>query len=291
MKRVLAVVVASGVVVLAGAAFAQGTREDDRKELKRLTAEIDRLHAELNQRLDALVGSPPDATRDAVAALGIVETLTEVGGLPEAAHRRLVQTLAEMASAGPFRSHAAAAGILRDHYLANETRHPRYARLLGRAAQTPADRRGFVLAYGLAQCLPAPDVEQERGILQTIVRLGEGAVFALPAVTRLAEAEADPARRTLRRRARDRIRSIADDQSFAALSVEIQRVNEDLAFVMLGVGRDHAVRKGDRVLIVRGTRPLGWVQVDYVYPKACSASFLPGLGDVPRVTDLAILIP
>lgn len=59
-----------------------------------------------------------------------------------------------------------------------------------------------------------------------------------------------------------------------AITAVVQRVNPELKFVMLSVGRDQNVSKGMRFHVSRDGSYVGEVQVDYVYPKACSASFV-----------------
>jgi len=54
----------------------------------------------------------------------------------------------------------------------------------------------------------------------------------------------------------------------------VQKVDNELKFVMLSVGRDDNVSRGMRFHISRNGSYVGEVRVDYVYPKACSASFV-----------------
>jgi len=69
----------------------------------------------------------------------------------------------------------------------------------------------------------------------------------------------------------------------------VQKVDQELEFVMLSVGGDDGACKGLRFTILRNERFLGEVRVDYVYPKSCSASFFyqrPGM--LFRVGDRAV---
>jgi cell division protein FtsB len=59
-----------------------------------------------------------------------------------------------------------------------------------------------------------------------------------------------------------------------AISAVVQTIENDLQFVMLSVGRDDEVTKGMRFFISRNGSYVGEVQVDYVYPKSCSASYV-----------------
>ena len=54
----------------------------------------------------------------------------------------------------------------------------------------------------------------------------------------------------------------------------MQKVNPELKYVMLSVGREDKVTKGMRFYVSRNAKYVGEVQVDTVYPKACSASFV-----------------
>lgn len=72
-----------------------------------------------------------------------------------------------------------------------------------------------------------------------------------------------------------------------AIEAVVQKVNGDLKYVMLSVGQDDKVVKGFRFVVSRNGRYVGDVQVDYVYPKACAASFVrmaPGFSFEPGDT-------
>jgi hypothetical protein len=74
-----------------------------------------------------------------------------------------------------------------------------------------------------------------------------------------------------------------------AISAVVQKVNEELKFVMLSVGGDEKVTKGMRFYVHRSGSYVGEVQVDYVYPKSCSASYVrlkPGMSI--QVGDAAV---
>ena len=58
-----------------------------------------------------------------------------------------------------------------------------------------------------------------------------------------------------------------------ALEAVVQNVNPEYKYVMLSVGRDDKVVKGLRFTVSRNGSYVGEVQVDYIYPKSCSASF------------------
>lgn len=59
-----------------------------------------------------------------------------------------------------------------------------------------------------------------------------------------------------------------------AVDAVVQKVNPDMEYVMLSVGREDKVTKGMRFYVSRNASFVGEVQVDNVYPKACSASFV-----------------
>jgi hypothetical protein len=59
-----------------------------------------------------------------------------------------------------------------------------------------------------------------------------------------------------------------------AIEAVVQKVNDELKFVMLSVGRNDKVARGMRFYISRNGSYVGEVQVDYVYPKSCSASYV-----------------
>ena len=59
-----------------------------------------------------------------------------------------------------------------------------------------------------------------------------------------------------------------------AIETTVQKVNRNEKYVMLSAGSDDKVAKGFRFIISRGQRFIGDVQVDYVYPKSSSASFV-----------------
>jgi hypothetical protein len=68
------------------------------------------------------------------------------------------------------------------------------------------------------------------------------------------------------------IRSIRLDAR--VLNAVVQKVDQELKFVMLSIGAHDGAAKGMRFTILRDERFLGSVRVDYVYPKSCSASFV-----------------
>jgi len=59
-----------------------------------------------------------------------------------------------------------------------------------------------------------------------------------------------------------------------AIEAIVQKVNNELRFVVLSVGSDDKVSKGMRFHISRNGSYVGEVRVDVVYPKSCSASFV-----------------
>jgi uncharacterized protein YoxC len=59
-----------------------------------------------------------------------------------------------------------------------------------------------------------------------------------------------------------------------AIEAVVQKVNNELGFVMLSVGRDDKVAQGMRFYISRSGSYVGEVQVDGVNPKSCSASYV-----------------
>jgi hypothetical protein len=58
------------------------------------------------------------------------------------------------------------------------------------------------------------------------------------------------------------------------LTCTVESVNTEYKYVMLSVGRDDKVCKGNRFTITRNGQYVGEVQVNMVYPKSCSASFV-----------------
>jgi archaellum component FlaC len=72
------------------------------------------------------------------------------------------------------------------------------------------------------------------------------------------------------------LRSVLDwpPQGLPAIEAVVQKVNEDLKFVMLSVGRDDKVIKGMRFYVSRKGSYVGEVEVDSVYPKSSSASYV-----------------
>ena len=80
---------------------------------------------------------------------------------------------------------------------------------------------------------------------------------------------------------------IADAIITPSIEAVVQKVNGELKYVMLSVGADDKVVKGFRFVVSRNGRYVGDVQVDYVYPKACAASFVrmaPGFSFEPGDT-------
>jgi len=114
--------------------------------------------------------------------------------------------------------------------------------------------------------------DESRRLEQKIESLGE----EIAQLNRdLADARSDLAKnKNLVKIAVDRGFDIGNLIATPAITAVVQRVNPELKFVMLSVGRDQKVSKGMRFHISRDGSYVGEVQVDYVYPKACSASFV-----------------
>ncbi len=78
----------------------------------------------------------------------------------------------------------------------------------------------------------------------------------------------------------------SDLEKVSLIEASVLRVNHDLKYVMLSAGRDAGVRKGMLFFLFHGDTCIGTVQVDSVYPRACSASMLTR-GMAPETGDRA----